>query len=168
MSNELRFIKWVRFFERNCIVKWVIFFGSFCWLWDFLLNNLKLWWCPLERVDEYTKVVCSKKYFQKNAFKYEILNNLYFGPIFYFLGTDLSTSASHVGQHFYSPPSPSPPPHPHHKKASYGPIAVFYADNLSKFIYLDLSLVNALFCFLNFIYSITAMNNNNVSIRWIQ
>ena len=24
--NELRFLKWVRFFERNCIVK--------CWLWD--------------------------------------------------------------------------------------------------------------------------------------
>ena len=42
MSSELRFIKWVRFFERNCIVKWVIFFGSFCWLWDFLLKNLKL------------------------------------------------------------------------------------------------------------------------------
>ena len=42
MSNELRFIKWVRFFERNSIVKWVIFFGSFCGLWDFLLNNLKL------------------------------------------------------------------------------------------------------------------------------
>ena len=33
---ELRFVKWVRFFERNCIVKLVIFFGSFCWLWLFL------------------------------------------------------------------------------------------------------------------------------------
>ena len=26
------------FFERNCIVKWMI---SFCWLWDFLLDNLE-------------------------------------------------------------------------------------------------------------------------------
>ena len=31
--------KWVRFFERNCIVKWVTFFASFCWLWDFLQEN---------------------------------------------------------------------------------------------------------------------------------
>ena len=34
--------KFLRFFGRNCIVKWVIFFASFCWLWDFLLENLKL------------------------------------------------------------------------------------------------------------------------------
>ena len=38
MSSELRFM---RSFERNCIVKWVNFFASFCWLWDFLLENLK-------------------------------------------------------------------------------------------------------------------------------
>ena len=38
----LRFVKWVRFFERNCIVKLVILFASYCWLWDFLLENLKL------------------------------------------------------------------------------------------------------------------------------
>ena len=41
-SSELRF------------VKWVIFFASFCWLWNFLLENLKIkkkfWQCPLERV----------------------------------------------------------------------------------------------------------------------
>ena len=36
-----RFVKWVMFFERNCIVKWVIFFASFYWLWDFLLENLE-------------------------------------------------------------------------------------------------------------------------------
>ena len=42
MSNLLRFVKWVMFFERNCIVKLVIFFASFCWLWGFLLENLKL------------------------------------------------------------------------------------------------------------------------------
>ena len=42
MLSELRFLKWVRFFERSCIVKRVIFFASFCWLWDFLPGNLKL------------------------------------------------------------------------------------------------------------------------------
>ena len=36
-SKELRFVKWVRFFERSCIVKWVIFLTGFYWLWDFLL-----------------------------------------------------------------------------------------------------------------------------------
>ena len=41
MSNELRFVKWVRFFERNCIVKWMIFFASFYCLWDFLLEHLE-------------------------------------------------------------------------------------------------------------------------------
>ena len=38
-------VKWVevrKIVERNCIVKRVIFFASFCWLWDFLLENLKL------------------------------------------------------------------------------------------------------------------------------
>ena len=29
-------------FEQHCIIKWVIFFNSFCWLWDFLLADLKL------------------------------------------------------------------------------------------------------------------------------
>ena len=42
MSSELRLIKWVRYIEQNCIVKWVIFFARFWWLWDFLLKNLKL------------------------------------------------------------------------------------------------------------------------------
>ena len=41
MSNELSFAKWVRFFEQDCIVKWVIFFATFYWLWDFLLGNLE-------------------------------------------------------------------------------------------------------------------------------
>ena len=38
-------VKWVearKIVERNCIVKCVIFFANFCWLWDFLLENLKL------------------------------------------------------------------------------------------------------------------------------
>ena len=42
MLSELRFVKWVRFFERNCIVKWMILFASICWLWDFLPKSLKL------------------------------------------------------------------------------------------------------------------------------
>ena len=42
MSVKFKFIKWVRFFEPNCIVNWLIFFTSFCWLWDFLPENLKL------------------------------------------------------------------------------------------------------------------------------
>ena len=42
MLSELRFVKWVRFFEQNCIVKWVIFFTIFNWLWHFLPQNLKI------------------------------------------------------------------------------------------------------------------------------
>ena len=30
MSSESNFVKWVRLFERNCIVKWVIFLAGFC------------------------------------------------------------------------------------------------------------------------------------------
>ena len=30
----------MRFFDQNCILKWVIFFASFGWLWDILLENL--------------------------------------------------------------------------------------------------------------------------------
>ena len=32
VSKELRFVKWVRLFERNLIVKWVIFLTGFYWL----------------------------------------------------------------------------------------------------------------------------------------
>ena len=42
MLRELFFVKWVKLFERNFIVKWVIFFASFCWLWDCLPENLKI------------------------------------------------------------------------------------------------------------------------------
>ena len=42
MLSELRLVQWVRFFEWNCIAKWVIIFARFCWLWDFLLENPKL------------------------------------------------------------------------------------------------------------------------------
>ena len=42
MLSESRFAKWMRSFERNCIIKWVFSFSSFCWPWDFLPENLKL------------------------------------------------------------------------------------------------------------------------------
>ena len=37
----VRLLKWVRSLEQYCIVKWVIFFASSSWLWDFLPKNLK-------------------------------------------------------------------------------------------------------------------------------
>ena len=76
---------------------------------------------------EYKKIVCPKKKFQKNNFKYEILNHLYFSPNLFFVGTALgrfsqffffffyfSTLTEHGSRHFYSPPD--------HKQASYGPV----------------------------------------------
>ena len=41
--------KWVKFFEQNCTVKWVIFLAIFCWLWYFRAENQKL-------VDKLTKM----------------------------------------------------------------------------------------------------------------
>ena len=41
MLSELRFVNWVRFFKRNCIVKWVTFVASFCWLWLLLASTGK-------------------------------------------------------------------------------------------------------------------------------
>ena len=35
MLSELRFVEWIKFFERNCIVQLVIFFASFRWLETF-------------------------------------------------------------------------------------------------------------------------------------
>ena len=88
MSSELRLVKWVRFFEQNSIVKWVIFFASFCWLWDFLLEKLKLkknsddahWnmWTNMKKLYGWNNI------FQKRNSKHEILNHLYFGPNFVF------------------------------------------------------------------------------------
>ena len=71
LSSELRFVKWVTLFERNCIVKCVIFFANFCWLWNFLIENLKLkkklWWNPPELLEKYKKVVCPKYFQKKNS-----------------------------------------------------------------------------------------------------
>ena len=73
--------KWVRFFARNYIVKWMISFASFCWLWDFLLQNLKL---KRNSDDVHCNVwVNIKKLYaqnsQKKNSKYEIL---FFGDCF--------------------------------------------------------------------------------------
>ena len=58
-------------FEQNCIVKWVIFFASFCWLCNFLLENLKL------------QKKNKKK--QKNVKEFQIwdFKSLYFVQIFF-------------------------------------------------------------------------------------
>ena len=123
--------------EVFCIVQWVVFFDCFCWLWDFLLKNLKLkknsddvhwnawkfkktlmmstgtcgnlkrlWWCPLERVGGYKKVVCPKKYFRKKKkFIYEILNHSYFGLNFVFWGTTLWRFSQYFFPIFRRPPA---------------------------------------------------------------
>ena len=64
----------------------VIFFASFCWLWDFLLENLKVkknsddvhWnvWTIIK------KLYVRNNIFKKSNFKYYILNHLYFRPNF--------------------------------------------------------------------------------------
>ena len=91
----------MRFFEWSYIVKSVILFVSFLLALRLSVKKFKikkkLWWCPLERVDAYEIVVYPKKYFQRNNFKHEILNHLYFGPNFGFLGIALG----HFSQCFF-------------------------------------------------------------------
>ena len=87
MWSELRFVKWMRFFERNCIIKWVIFFASFCWLWDFLLKDLKLKKTLMMSTGRIQKSYILEIIFSKTNSNYEILNHLYFGLNFVFLGT---------------------------------------------------------------------------------
>ena len=113
----------MRFFEWNCIVKSVIFFAGFYWLWDFLLQILE--WKKLIMSTGLVEIIFSKK----KSYKYQILNHLYFGPSFVFRGTALgrfsqcfflifcrrSTMVSDV---FIQPPHH----HHHHKKASYSPV----------------------------------------------
>ena len=88
MSSELRFIKWVSFFEQNCHVKWVIFFCHFLLTLRLFArkSEIKKPWYWLEHVDEYKKVVCPK-YLQKKNSRYEILNHLHFGSNFVFWRT---------------------------------------------------------------------------------
>ena len=61
-------------------------------------------------MDEYKKIVCPKKYFQNNDFKYEILNHLYFGPNFIFGGTALGRFSQCFFLDFLTYLQGSPPP----------------------------------------------------------
>ena len=75
----------------------------------------------------WTKVVRPKKYFQKQNYKYEILNHLYFGPSFVFWRTALGRFSQCVFL-IFRPWSTmvteifTQPPLSHHKKASCGPV----------------------------------------------
>ena len=89
ISKELRFLKWVRFFEQNCIVNewsfWLVFIGFEIFGYKFCNKNNSddVHW------NVWTKVVGPKKYFQKENYKYEVLNHLSFGTSFVFLGITL-------------------------------------------------------------------------------
>ena len=86
ISSELRLIKQVSCFELNRIEKWVIFFASFCWLWDFLLENLKLRKNSDVHWNVRKKVVCPKKIFSKKEFQIWAFESLIICFKFRFLG----------------------------------------------------------------------------------
>ena len=106
----------MRFFEWNYIVKWVIFFGSFCWLWHFLLNNLK-WKRNSDDVHWNVFKNIKKLYARKNIFKKIILNMrfwiiyilvqiLFFGGL---LGTVLGRFSQCFFFQFFGASQPWPP-----------------------------------------------------------
>ena len=89
----------------------MLFFASFCWLWDFLLESLKskkpLCWCPLEGVENIKmlpEIILT--IFSRKELQYKILNHLYFGPNFVFcrellqgvLASDIFLNFSSSGQ----------------------------------------------------------------------
>ena len=76
-------------FERNCVVKCVIFFATFYWLWDFLLESLRLKKNSDDvRWNEWTNI--KTLYAWNNIFFKKIPNygnlNFYSGPNFIFGG----------------------------------------------------------------------------------
>ena len=82
------------FFEWNCIAKWVIFFAaSFCWLWNFLLENLKSKRNSAVQCNVWMSIKKMKKlYARNNLFKKRIPNMRYWNiyilvQISFFLGT---------------------------------------------------------------------------------
>ena len=112
MPSELRFVKWVRFFWAKLYYK----MSDLFWLWDFLLEDLKLkklrWWHVWTNI---RKSYVRNNIFKKKNSKDEIFND--FGPNFVFWGTALGclsfwfffhflSLANHKGQHIYSPPFP--------------------------------------------------------------
>ena len=141
MSSELRFAKWVMIFERNCIVKLVVFFASFCWLWDFLLENLKLKRNSDDVRGNFSTNI-KKLYAQNNIFKKRIPNMTFW--IIYILVqiSILGTALGRFSQFIFSfrrrPTMVADifSQSPHHKKASYGPDSVFIGrlnTNVQKF-----------------------------------
>ena len=113
------------FFERNCIVKLVIFFISSSWLWDFLLENLKL----KRNSDDVRGNISTnlkKLYAQNNIFKKRI-PNMTFWIIYILVQISIfGTALGRFRQFFYFCRRPtmaadifSQPFH--HKKPSYGP-----------------------------------------------
>ena len=116
----------MKFFEQNCIVKWAIFFPSFCWLWDFLLENLKLK-RNSENVRWYIWADIKKLYAQNNILK-KIIPNMTFWIIYilvqiFFLGTALGCFSQFflifcrwptMVTNIFTQPAPP-------QKASYGP-----------------------------------------------
>ena len=128
-------VKWVEvrkmsevFLERNCIVKWVIFFAGFCWLWDFLLENLKI---KKNSDDVHWNMWTNTKalHTRNNILKKRILNmRFWIIYILGFLGNALRRFSQCffllfvVGQPWWPTFLLSLPPHHHHKKASYGPV----------------------------------------------
>ena len=93
-------VKWVevcKIAERNYIVKCAIFFGSFCWLWEFLLENRKF---KKNSSDVNWKVWTNIKtlYARSNIFKKGIPNmGFWIINILVHFG---SPSAKHGGRHF--------------------------------------------------------------------
>ena len=123
MSSQLRFAPWLRFFEQNFIVKWVIFFDRFCWFWDSLPLYYKIWNKRLYVVGDYKETVWLKQYFHKKItnMRFWIIYILVQIAFFFFVGGrgrgeerkmlyDVSgsvffnflSSANRGGQHFYS------------------------------------------------------------------
>ena len=104
------------FFDRNCIVKWVIFFTSFYWLWDFLQQNL-------EKTLMMSIGTCGLKlYARSNIFKKGITNMVqisFFGGLlsgvsasflfFFSIFCRRSTVFSMLSDIFTQHPPPPPP-----------------------------------------------------------
>ena len=79
----------------------------------------KLWWCPVERVEEYKKAVCPKKYFKK------IVLNMRFWVIYILVQISLFGGLIFQSRPAMAVDNFTQPPPPHHKKASYDPVKWF-------------------------------------------
>ena len=130
-SDFLNFIKWVRFFEQNCIVKWMNFslvFFDFEKIKKLKKNSDNVHW----KVWTNMKKLYAR--YWKNIFK-ERIPNMRFWIIYILVQISFFR-----GWHFYSAPQ--------HKRASYDPV---YRQFIHSFIYLFIYLFIHLFIYL-FIY----------------